>query len=119
MKSSEKDAQYLKMLLNQGYNNNDIQHGTYVPTRIHLMASTDSYKGLLRHQSAFKHSITVLSIEGLSEATIYQKITVDEKTTDISEYIMAFNGRKVLEQKTKLMKAADGSYSTQKRQNKQ
>eukprot|EP00957_Ditylum_brightwellii_P104116 7931389-Ditylum_brightwellii.AAC.1 len=39
---AEKDRQYLKMLLNQGYDNGNIQHGTFVPTGIHLTASPDT-----------------------------------------------------------------------------
>eukprot|EP00957_Ditylum_brightwellii_P152882 11636781-Ditylum_brightwellii.AAC.1 len=104
IETAEKYAQYLKTLLIQGYENRDIQNGTSVPTEIHQTASPTTYKGLLCRKNVFTNSLNVLSIKGLSEAAIYQEITINKKITNIGKYIMAHNCIKALEHTNKIEK---------------
>ena len=92
IESADKDAQYLKTILNFGYENKYLVHGIFVPTGIHLTTNPAVYKGLLRQQNTFVNSLLVLAIEGLSEEATMQDIEIDGKVTNIGEYIMAHAG---------------------------
>eukprot|EP00957_Ditylum_brightwellii_P139137 10605822-Ditylum_brightwellii.AAC.1 len=63
IETADKDAQYLKTLLNFGYKNKYLVHGIFVPTGIHLATNPAVYKGLLRQQNTFVNSLLVLAIE--------------------------------------------------------
>ena len=92
IETADKDAQYLKMLLNFGYENKYLVLGIFVPTGIHLTTNPAVYKGLLRQQNTFVNSLLILAIEGLSEAATMQDIKIDGKVTNIGKYIMAQAG---------------------------
>jgi molecular chaperone GrpE (heat shock protein) len=97
IETADKDAQYLKTILNFGYENKYLVHGIFVPTGIHLTTNPAVYKGLLRQQNNFVNSLLVLAIEGLSEEATMQEIEIDGKVTNIGEYIMAHTGMVGLE----------------------
>eukprot|EP00957_Ditylum_brightwellii_P118428 9032422-Ditylum_brightwellii.AAC.1 len=97
-----KNAQYLKTLMNFGYENKFIQHVIFVHTGIHLTTSLATYKGLLRKQNEIVKSLLVLPIEGMSENAIMQDITIEGMVTTVGEYIMAYNGIKGLKRTRKM-----------------
>ena len=97
IETAEKDAQYLKTLLNYGYENNFLTHGIFVPTGIHLTTSPEIYKGLLRKQNEFVKLLLVLPIKGISEDAMLQDINIEGTITTVREYIMSHEGIKGLE----------------------